>query len=81
MAPTRQELELDVQRWKDRLEQYGLQLNIKKTEYMEVGHQTPGTINAGEPLEKATCFRYLGSRLSAEGGIQEDVTARSTRHG
>jgi hypothetical protein len=76
MAPTRQELELDVQRWKDRLQQYGLRLNIKKTEYMEVGHQTPGTINAGEPLEKTTCFRYLGSRLAAEGGTQEDVTAR-----
>ncbi|EYB88615.1 hypothetical protein Y032_0244g3530 [Ancylostoma ceylanicum] len=36
-AETREELQAEVQLWKDRLQQYGLRLNIEKTEYMECG--------------------------------------------
>ncbi|VDM69190.1 unnamed protein product [Strongylus vulgaris] len=40
MAEDRKELEEETQRWKDQLGSYGLKLNTKKTEYIEVGGQT-----------------------------------------
>ena len=56
---------------------YGLKLNTRKTEYMEVGKQTPGTISIdGEELKKTTSYKYLGSHISAEGGLQEEVAGR-----
>ncbi|EYB94331.1 hypothetical protein Y032_0173g424 [Ancylostoma ceylanicum] len=64
-AGTREELMKEVQAWKDRLERYGIKLNIKKTEYLECGEQTPGTIFIdNEELLKASVFKYLGSRIS-----------------
>lgn len=74
---TREDLEGDVRRWKNKLAEFGMRLNVKKTEYMESGEQTPGTIQIDEPLEKTTCFRYLGSRFSSEGGVQADAIART----
>ncbi|EYC37523.1 hypothetical protein Y032_0783g2327 [Ancylostoma ceylanicum] len=65
-ASTRKELQQEVQASKDRLERYGMKLNIKKTEYLECGEQTPGTIyNDNEEIPKAIVFKYLGSRFSA----------------
>ncbi|EYC05890.1 hypothetical protein Y032_0079g1243 [Ancylostoma ceylanicum] len=67
-ATTRDELQRKVQFWKDRLEQYGMRLNIKKTEYVECGEQTPGTILVDDAeLPKISAFKYLGSRISADG--------------
>ncbi|VDM76947.1 unnamed protein product [Strongylus vulgaris] len=43
MAENRKELEEETQRWKDQLGSYGLKLNTKKTEYMEVGGKTSET--------------------------------------
>ncbi|KIH42950.1 hypothetical protein ANCDUO_27058, partial [Ancylostoma duodenale] len=56
-----------VQAWKDRLEQYGMRLNTKKTEYVECGEQTPCTIlvDDSEP-PKVSTFKYLGSRITAD---------------
>ncbi|EYB98460.1 hypothetical protein Y032_0131g1640 [Ancylostoma ceylanicum] len=67
-ASTREELQQKVQAWKHLLEQYGMRLNIKKTEYVECGEQTPGTIFVDDAeLPKAPAFKYLGSRISADG--------------
>ncbi|KFD62766.1 hypothetical protein M514_25046 [Trichuris suis] len=76
MAESRQELEEKVITWKNHLALYGLKLNLRKTEYMEFGSQTPGTISVHEPLTKALTFKYLGSYLSYEGGVTTDVSAR-----
>jgi Reverse transcriptase (RNA-dependent DNA polymerase)/Endonuclease/Exonuclease/phosphatase family len=74
---TRAEVQRQVQLWKTRLDEYGMRLNIKKTEYMECGPQTEGTINIdGEDLKKASEFRYLGSIISHDGSITPDVRAR-----
>ncbi|KHJ44565.1 hypothetical protein D918_05230 [Trichuris suis] len=75
-AESRQELEEKVITWKNRLALYGLKLNLRKTEYMEFGSQTPGTISVHEPLTKALTFKYLGSYLSYEGGVTTDVSAK-----
>ncbi|KHJ45870.1 hypothetical protein D918_04082 [Trichuris suis] len=52
-AETREALEAKVIIWKNQLAPYGLNLNLRKTEYMEFGHQTAGTISINELLAKA----------------------------
>ena len=77
MARSRNELEADVQKWKSELELHGLKINVAKTEYMELGAQTPGTIQIEDaPIKKTTTFKYLGSRICADGTIQEEIAAR-----
>ncbi|EPB72944.1 hypothetical protein ANCCEY_07976 [Ancylostoma ceylanicum] len=67
-----------MQAWKDRLEQYGMRLNVKKTEYVECGEQTPGTIFVDDAeLPKASAFKYLGSRISADGSTLVEAEYRA----
>ncbi|KHJ40485.1 hypothetical protein D918_09447 [Trichuris suis] len=73
MAESRQGLEEKIFTWKNHLARYGLKLNLRKTEHMEFGSQTPGTISVHEPLTKALTFKYLGNYLSSEGGVTTDV--------
>ncbi|EYC10880.1 hypothetical protein Y032_0053g2350 [Ancylostoma ceylanicum] len=77
-ASTREELQQKVQAWKDRLEQYGMRLNVKKTEYVECGEQTPGTIFVDDAeVPKASAFKYLGSRISADGSTLVEAEYRA----
>jgi hypothetical protein len=74
----RMSLEKRVQDWSDRLARYGLQLNLDKTEYLESGNQTEGTITiSGRELNKTTRFIYLGSCISADGSSSYDVIYRT----
>lgn len=55
----------NTKQWKTRLDENGMRLNIRKTEYMERGSQTDGTISIdGVDLRKTEEFKYLGSVLS-----------------
>uniref|UniRef100_W5NL76 ribonuclease H n=1 Tax=Lepisosteus oculatus TaxID=7918 RepID=W5NL76_LEPOC len=64
---TRHGLEQQVQDWKTCLERFGMKLNIQKTEYLECGDQTDGTIAAGGvQLNKVTQFKYLGSCVNSD---------------
>ena len=75
----REDLQRDVQRWKDKLATIGLKLNIDKTEYLEIGEQKPGTIKVdGSELPKATHFKYLGSTLQNDGTTKKEVETRIT---
>ena len=47
---------------------------IKCTRYGNGGHMH--AILNGEPLEKADCFKYLGSQVAAHGGCNRDVVHR-----
>jgi len=70
-------LQEKAQAWKDRLMENGLRLNIKKTEYLECGQQTDGTISIdGIPLNKVTEFKYLGSVVSADSETLPDAKSR-----
>uniref|UniRef100_W5NL26 ribonuclease H n=1 Tax=Lepisosteus oculatus TaxID=7918 RepID=W5NL26_LEPOC len=74
-SETRHGLEQQVQEWKTRLERFGMKLNIKKTEYMECGDQTSGTIAAGGvQLNKVTQFKYLGSLSTPTATFQDAKT-------
>uniref|UniRef100_W5NG36 ribonuclease H n=1 Tax=Lepisosteus oculatus TaxID=7918 RepID=W5NG36_LEPOC len=70
-------LEQHVQEWKTHLERFGMKLNIKKTEYLECGDQTDGTIAAGGvQLNKVTQFKYLGSCINSDCTTLQDARTR-----
>ena len=70
-------LESRVQQWDTRLAENGLRLNVRKTEYVEFGEQTEGTIHInGIPLQKVPQFKYLGSVFSNDGDTLPDAKAR-----
>lgn len=70
-------LEQQTQEWNARLGDYGMQLNILKTEYLESGDQTDSSISiGGQQLNKVTEFKYLGSFISSDGSMIPDVCLR-----
>lgn len=74
---TRGGLQQQVQEWKDHLEANGMRLNLKKTEYLECGQLTLGTISVdGHELPKTFQFKYLGSQVSWDGDTLPDARAR-----
>ncbi len=74
---SREELQKEVQTWKDRLAKYGLKLNVGKTEYLEIGEQRSGTIKVdGQQVPKIDLFKYLGSRLASDGHIRREAESR-----
>ncbi|KAK6739505.1 hypothetical protein RB195_008163 [Necator americanus] len=74
-AESRDDLQKQVQSWKDQLQQYGLRLNTSKTEYMECGPRIEdGSIRVdGTELNKVNCFKYLGSKVTSTGDIDQEV--------
>uniref|UniRef100_W5MA04 ribonuclease H n=1 Tax=Lepisosteus oculatus TaxID=7918 RepID=W5MA04_LEPOC len=76
-SETQHGLEQQVQEWKMRLERFGMKLNIQKTEYLECGDQTDGTIAAGGvQLNKVTQFKYLGSCVNSDCATLQDAKTR-----
>ncbi|ETN86452.1 hypothetical protein NECAME_16316 [Necator americanus] len=66
-SESRDDLQKQVQSWKDQLQQYGLRLNTPKTEYMECGPSIEdGSVRVdGTELNKVNCFKYLGSKVQS----------------
>ena len=77
-SESRDDLQKQVQSWKDQLQQYGLRLNTSKTEYMECGPRIEdGSIRVdGTELNKVNCFKYLGSKVTSTGDIDREGRAR-----
>uniref|UniRef100_W5NMT3 ribonuclease H n=1 Tax=Lepisosteus oculatus TaxID=7918 RepID=W5NMT3_LEPOC len=76
-SETRHGLEQQVQEWKTRLERFRMKLNIKKTEYLECGDQTDGTIAAGGvQLNKVTKFKYQGLCVDSDCPTLQDPKTR-----
>ncbi|KAK6751142.1 hypothetical protein RB195_002860 [Necator americanus] len=77
-SESRDDLQKQVQSWKDRLQQYGLRLNTSKTEYMECGPRIEdGSIRVdGTELNKVNCSKYLGSKVTSTGDIDQEGRAR-----
>uniref|UniRef100_A0A914WJ88 Reverse transcriptase domain-containing protein n=1 Tax=Plectus sambesii TaxID=2011161 RepID=A0A914WJ88_9BILA len=70
-------LQNQVQAWSDRLAQFGLRLNVKKTEYMTTDADEHGSITINNTnLPRTSAFRYLGSTFSDDGSLATEVTAR-----
>jgi hypothetical protein len=74
---TRGELQFQTEQWKTQLENFGMRLNIEKTEYLECGPQTNGTIVIdGKDLKKVDNFKYLGTVINNAGESSNAVRAR-----
>ncbi|KAK6765125.1 hypothetical protein RB195_025169 [Necator americanus] len=77
-SESRDDLQKQVQSWKDQLQQYGLRLNTSKTEYMECGPRIEDSSVRfdGTELNKVNCFKYLGSKVTCTGDIDQEGRAR-----
>ena len=69
MAESEEELKNLLMRVKDESEKAGLKLNIQKTKIMASGPTTSWQID-GETIETVTDFIFLGSKITADGGLQ-----------
>lgn len=73
----RQDLTLLTQQLKTRLDEYGLQLNIKKMDYMECDPQTDDTIQVdGQDRNKVIQFKYLGLLIYSDSDSLPDAWTR-----
>ncbi|KAK6745004.1 hypothetical protein RB195_011613 [Necator americanus] len=77
-SESRDDLQKQVQSWKDRLQHYGLRLSNSKTGYMECGPRIEdGSIRVdGTELNKVNCFKYLGSKATCTSEIDQEDRAR-----
>ncbi|VDO24028.1 unnamed protein product [Heligmosomoides polygyrus] len=68
------ELEREVQAWCDRLERYGLRLNVKETEYLTTDVIESSSIKVkGIELPRTSVFKYLGSAVASDGNLMVEV--------
>ncbi|WKX89224.1 hypothetical protein Q1695_008685 [Nippostrongylus brasiliensis] len=65
-------LEVLVQAWSDRLAQFGLRLNVRKTEYLLTDVNDPGTITIDG---RVSIFEYLGSTIACDEDLSGEVNA------
>ncbi|VDP15302.1 unnamed protein product [Heligmosomoides polygyrus] len=71
------ELEREVQAWCDRLERFGLKLNVKKTEYLTTDVTESSSIKVnGIELPRTSVFKYLGSAVTSDGKLMIEVNSR-----
>ncbi|KAE8705793.1 NAC domain-containing protein 89 [Hibiscus syriacus] len=82
VAETKSELNSRLATWKTALEEKGLRINIEKTEYLcsnFSGNQNDENVEVcieGHVLPSKDCFKYLGSMIHKDGGVDDDVTHR-----
>ncbi|KAE8705185.1 28 kDa ribonucleoprotein [Hibiscus syriacus] len=82
VAETKSELNSRLATWKIALEEKGLRINIEKTEYLCSnfnGNQNDEDVEVcieGHVLPSKDCFKYLGSMIHKDGGVDDDVTHR-----
>ena len=69
-------MEDELEKWRRVLEENGLKINRKKTEYLRPRNCQDEIFLLGERLPVVDSFKYLGSTLQAEGGCEKDVTSR-----
>ena len=80
MADTEEELQQRYLVWKNSLERKGTKVNTQKTEIMvssREGHEEINILSEdGGRLKQAEEFKYLGSVIAEEGGIEKAVRKR-----
>ncbi|XP_047480633.1 uncharacterized protein LOC125033295 [Penaeus chinensis] len=71
------ELEEDLERWHDRLERRGMKVSRAKTEYMCLNGVSRGNIRMqDQQLPVVSEFRYLGSTVQSDGGVEAEISRR-----
>ena len=68
-----------LDRLNETCKEYGIEINVKKTKVMMMNGagriKQEVTLN-GVPLERVTCFKYLGSWITDDAKSDDDIRAR-----
>ena len=73
----RTKVEEKLETWRKVMEERGLKVSRKKTEYMEFNEESEGSIKMQDyQLKKVTSFKYLGTTLSENGELEDEVEKR-----
>ena len=78
-AERQEEVEERLKRWRRALEDRGMRISRKKTEYLCVGgreEEDDGELKMQGEVPRVTEFRYLGSTAQADGGSEIEVMKR-----
>ena len=73
---TREEAEEQLEVWRNAIENKGLRVSRKKTEYLPPSSCHDKVKLGGEEIKNVTTFKYLGSMFDAEGGTTTDCKNR-----
>ena len=73
---TREETEEQLEVWRNAIENKGLRVSRKKTEYLPPSSCHDKVKLGGEEIKNVTTFKYLGSMFDAEGGTTTDCKNR-----
>ncbi|KAE8722892.1 Proton gradient regulation 7 isoform 2 [Hibiscus syriacus] len=82
VAEIKTELNRRLAAWKTALEEKSLKINIEKTEYLcsnFSGNQNDDDVEVcieGHVIPSKECFKYLGSMIHKDRGVDDDVTHR-----
>ena len=78
VSETKDELHRELSGWKNALEDRGLKISRKKTEYLpfNVLDAGEGMTLDGEEIKTVTAFRYLGSHVTMDGELDLEVNHR-----
>ena len=73
---TRKKAEEQLEVWRNAIENKGLRVSRKKTEYLPPSSCHDKVKLGGEEIKNVTTFKYLGSMFDAEGGTTTDCKNR-----
>ena len=76
---SREELEQDLERWRNSLERRGMKVSWTKTEYLCANEQEvrfPTVTMGGAEVPKVKEFKYLGLTVQVDGGCTRDLKKR-----
>ena len=78
LSTTMEGLQQKVERWRRALEDRGLKMSRKKTEYMVFngGDESGDVCLLQEKLKKADTFKYLGSHIASDGPLDPAMNHR-----
>ena len=76
------ELEEDLERWREGLEKRGMKVSRAKTEYMCLNGVSGESVKMQDhQLPKVEEFKYLGSMLQSDGGVEAEMGVWSDKKG
>lgn len=79
-AKSNQDLQFNLETWKNSLESINLRINEKKSKVMVIGKKTTDTpmeiIINGKEIEQVRAFKYLGVTIQCNGSISAEINGR-----
>ena len=78
-AETKEELEQKLEAWRKALEDRGMKISRRKTEYLQLGTQVndgEGLVLDGENIKRVDKFKYLGSLVDETGSGEGEIKCR-----